>query len=143
MTAWLQAAADYAAAWVEHQAHRTEGPGFALAILHRGRRAPMPWTGRRAGGTRGVRSTSSLSATGFWRSGPDAFPPFADASEIVLYDPDRGAVAWAPAMERFGEPVRRIRRTDGTVGAIRIGGARHLSEEACSRGLLRRYGPAG
>jgi D-alanyl-D-alanine carboxypeptidase len=67
---------------------------------------------------------------------PAAFPPFAEASEI---SPREGQVVRAPAMERFGEPVQRLRKPDGRLAAIRVGGALHVSERACAAAMENRY----
>lgn len=54
--------------------------------------------------------------------------PFAGASHISLAGRDQGRVTRAPAAERFGEAVARVRDQDGTVTAIRIGGQDYLTE---------------
>ncbi len=70
---------------------------------------------------------------------PAVFPPFAEASEISLSESDTGRVTRAPAMERFGEPVQRVRDREGRVAAIRIGGTGMISEERLKPQLLARY----
>jgi D-alanyl-D-alanine carboxypeptidase len=71
---------------------------------------------------------------------PALYPPFHEASEITLSEADRGLVTRAPAMERFGEPVARLRDRQGAVAGVRIGGASFGAEEAVSTHVQSRYG---
>lgn len=70
---------------------------------------------------------------------PSTFPPFSQASEIELEGPDCGRVVRAPAMERFGEPVRRFRSRSGTVARIQIGSTGFASEAAICAQMKARY----
>ena len=59
---------------------------------------------------------------------PAVQPPFAGANQISLAGRDHGLVTRAPAAERLGEAVARLRDQYGTVTAIRIGGRDYSTE---------------
>jgi hypothetical protein len=59
---------------------------------------------------------------------PAAQPPFAGASHISLSGRDQGRVTRAPAAERPGEAVVRVRDQHGMVTAMRIGGQNYVTE---------------
>jgi hypothetical protein len=71
---------------------------------------------------------------------PVLYPPFSEASEVTLTGADRGVVTRAPETDRFGEAVRRVRDSNGTVTEVWIGGSRLLTEEALKSEILTRYG---
>jgi CubicO group peptidase (beta-lactamase class C family) len=71
---------------------------------------------------------------------PALYPPFSEASEVTLTGADSGLVTRAPATDRFGEAVRRVRGSNGTVTEIWIGGSRFFTEEALKFETLKRYG---
>lgn len=66
--------------------------------------------------------------------------PLQDAGEISVADRDSGRLTLATGLARHGENVRRIRRPDGTVGELWLGGMRLLPEAAAAAELEARYG---
>ena len=66
--------------------------------------------------------------------------PFTEASEISVSDQDNGHFTDAAGTARYGEPVRRVRRPDGTVGEIWFGGTRLVPEPEAVAKLKARYG---
>ncbi len=114
-----------------------------LHILQRFHRSGAPsgfaadWTGR----WWNLWGATDLVALGerVYAFSPAVFPPFAEASEISLSESDKGRVTRAPAMERFGEPVQRVRDKEGRVAAIKIGGTGMIPEEKLKPQLLARY----
>jgi D-alanyl-D-alanine carboxypeptidase len=71
---------------------------------------------------------------------PLVHPPFTGASDISLIERDRGRVTKAPAAERFGEAVFRLRDRQGVVTSVRIGGQEFVSEAAIQSSLQPRQG---
>jgi D-alanyl-D-alanine carboxypeptidase len=67
--------------------------------------------------------------------------PLADVSEIEVTGPDEGRIVKAPGFGSVGEPARLIRGDDGSVAAVRIGGATLVPEAEMRREMLARYGP--
>jgi hypothetical protein len=65
--------------------------------------------------------------------------PFTDASEISVFSPDCGRVSLASGSAHYGEPVRRVRRSNGKVDEIWLGGMRFLPEAAVAAELEEHY----
>jgi hypothetical protein len=61
--------------------------------------------------------------------------PFADASEIAVSGPDRGTIAVANGYGSQGEPVERIRGSDGQVKELRLAGGTLVTEEQVAEEL--------
>src|SRR5262249_882858 len=55
--------------------------------------------------------------------------PFADSSEITVSGPDRGTIAVANGYGSHGEPVERIRGSDGQVKELKLAGGTLVPEE--------------
>ncbi|MBV9201449.1 MAG: serine hydrolase, partial [Alphaproteobacteria bacterium] len=66
--------------------------------------------------------------------------PFTEASEITVSDEDHGHFIAAAGTARHGEPVRRVRRPEATVGEIWFGGTRLVPEPEAAAELASRYG---
>ena len=71
---------------------------------------------------------------------PSLPSPFTDASEISVSGEDRGHLSLANGLARHGEDVLRIRRQDGKVEEVRLGGMRLLPEDEVAAELEQRYG---
>ena len=68
--------------------------------------------------------------------------PFFDASVIDVTGQDAGRVGEAQAFGDLGEPVRRVRGTDGAVSSVWIGGKHQISEADFVVEVKQRYGSA-
>jgi hypothetical protein len=66
--------------------------------------------------------------------------PFTDASEISTSCQDRGRVSLAAGFARHGEDVHRLRRGNGEVAELWLGGTRFLPEPQHVAELKERYG---
>jgi len=66
--------------------------------------------------------------------------PFIDATEISLTGEDRGRVTLASGVARHGEEVRRVRRCNGKVNEVWLGGRCFLPEAEAATELEQRYG---
>ncbi len=71
---------------------------------------------------------------------PALFNPFLDAMEIEVTAAERGRIVRASGFQSPGESARLVRREDGAVESVWLGGAHLVTEEALGAEMAERYG---